>query len=292
MSALEYAAAGLPVLPLHSPTGSGCSCRNAGCGSRTGKHPRTRHGLDDASTDPELIRAWWRRWPAANIGLRTGFAADVADVDDESGVTALRPLLAELSGAVPLVRTGSGGWHLYLAATGAGNHGKGPNFLPGVDWRGRRGYVVAPPSLHTSGERYAWIRPLTLPVPPVPARLRALVVCEPARFRPATAPETPLAVPPGDYVRAALAREAQAVASCPPGRRGGQGRNHRLNTAAFNLGQLVGAGVLDESEVISELAEAATRAGLPEPETVRTIASGLKAGKARPRDLNNIRRAS
>ena len=71
-AALRYAAAGIAVMPLHAPTPAGCTCRDgAGCGS-PGKHPRLRHGLLDASTDARLVRAWWARWPGANVGLVTG----------------------------------------------------------------------------------------------------------------------------------------------------------------------------------------------------------------------------
>jgi hypothetical protein len=55
----------------------------------------------------------------------------------------------------PLVRTGGGGWHFYLAPTGLGNNR--PRDLEHVDWRGRGGYVVAPPSRHASGHPYEWI---------------------------------------------------------------------------------------------------------------------------------------
>ena len=67
-AALDYAQRGLPVLPCHSPTQNGCSCQQPDCSS-VGKHPRTAHGLKDASTDPELIKEWWRRWPTANVAV-------------------------------------------------------------------------------------------------------------------------------------------------------------------------------------------------------------------------------
>ena len=48
-----------------------------------GKQPLTAHGFLDASTDAEIVRSWWRRWPDANIGVPTGSASgvDVVDVD-------------------------------------------------------------------------------------------------------------------------------------------------------------------------------------------------------------------
>jgi Bifunctional DNA primase/polymerase, N-terminal len=68
-AALAYAARGWPVFPLHTPTPAGCSCGHLDCGS-IGKHPRTKHGVKDATTDEAQIRAWWKRWPHANMALQ------------------------------------------------------------------------------------------------------------------------------------------------------------------------------------------------------------------------------
>ena len=70
-AALDYAERGWQVIPLHNPEGAGCSCGHPDCESR-GKHPRTKNGLKDATSKPETIRGWWKRWPQANIGLATG----------------------------------------------------------------------------------------------------------------------------------------------------------------------------------------------------------------------------
>ena len=45
------------------------------------KKPFTAHGFKDASTDPDLIRRWWARWPDALIGVPTGIKFCVVDVD-------------------------------------------------------------------------------------------------------------------------------------------------------------------------------------------------------------------
>jgi hypothetical protein len=73
------------------------------------------------------------------------------------------------------------------------------------------------------------------------------------------------------------------VATAPPGT-----CNHTLNRAAFNLGQLVGAGLLDAGEVRAVLLEAALAApatGHPDRErrARATIESGLRAGARTPR---------
>ena len=116
-AALRYAAAGVPVMPLHTPASDGCTCREgAHCGS-PGKHPRLRRGLREASTDPRSVRAWWRRWPAANVGLVTGTVHDVCDVDTNAALGTVLDLVDVVRPAGPLVRTGLG-WHLWFAATG------------------------------------------------------------------------------------------------------------------------------------------------------------------------------
>jgi len=169
-AALTYAGLGWRVLPLHTPlSGGGCSCGRPDCPPQHhGKHPRTPHGLHDATTDPEIIREWWTRWPTANIGIVTGEQSGiiVLDVDGPEGQDALRELSLPLT---PAVTTGKG-THYYLAHPAR----RVPNavrILPGVDLRGDGGYVVAPPSLHPCGRRYTWapgLSPNDAPLAPPP----------------------------------------------------------------------------------------------------------------------------
>ena len=271
--ALRYAALGIPVMPLFEPDFAGrCSCAAGEC--RTpGKHPRNRGGLTNASTDPAVIHGWWTTWPGANIGGRTGVVFDVCDIDSADGITAVRPLLGADHRMIPLVRTGSGGWHLIFAPTGLGSRVR---FLPGVDWRGAGGYVVLPPSRHASGETYRFVRQPAGALPAAPhGLLRALN--PPTPDRPPKARHRPMARPRG-YAQAALAREAENVGTAPHGT-----RNDNLNRAAFNLGQLVATGQLTEDDITTELTAAALKAELEPGEIQRTIASGLAAGQRHPR---------
>jgi hypothetical protein len=80
------------------------------------------------------------------------------------------------------------------------------------------------------------------------------------------------------YARAALDRERAAAAGAQLG-----SCNHTLNRAAFNLGQLVGAGLLDADHVRVVLLAAALEAGNPERKARATIESGLRGGAAKPR---------
>jgi hypothetical protein len=275
-AAQVYAALGFPLVPMHSvrPDGT-CTCPDLAC-SDPGKHPRLAGWKRLASTDPAVVGEWWRRWPQANLGLATGRRFDVLDVDGEQGVEALRAVLsiAPTDHPGPVARTGGGGWHLLYAPTGLGNRVR---LLRGVDWRGRGGLVVAPPSRHASGTRYTWARPLTATLPEVPAGLRRLLA-PPATARTTLPPAPAPAGRGGGYGRAALDWERQAVATAPPGR-----RNATLNRAAFNLGQLVAAGVLDVDQVRAVLLAAALEAGQPEAKARATIESGLAGGVAKPR---------
>ncbi|GAB1690716.1 bifunctional DNA primase/polymerase [Krasilnikovia sp. M28-CT-15] len=293
-AALRYAATGLPVVAMHTPVRGGCSCRaGPDCGS-AGKHPRLRHGLHDASTDPQLIRAWWSRWPSANVGVATGTVLDVCDVDTPGALRRLLDLLDVIRPAGPLVRTGQG-WHVWYAAAGLPSR---VAVMASVDWRGTGGLVVVPPSWHATGRRYTFAQPFTAgPLPAVPPALHTLVASSvPPAITPhgtrAVAPVVPAGVGEVDvdrYGQAALDGEIRRILSAPrPVVRGGQrvaggGRNVALNTAAFRLGQLSAAAGLDAGEVWPRLTDAATTAGLPVAEVRRTIASGWQAGLRFPR---------
>lgn len=162
--ALAYALKGWMVFPLHTPTQEGkCSCRKD-C-KNVGKHPRwwrsiMEHGNKEATTDPERIKTWWGLWPDANIGVRTGQDSGFFMVgpDGEQGIADLASLEAQF-GHLPdtaVARSGGGGRHYLFRhpgfrVTNARNHRDTK-----IDIRGDGGLFVAAPSLHKSGQRYAW----------------------------------------------------------------------------------------------------------------------------------------
>ncbi|MFI5936760.1 bifunctional DNA primase/polymerase [Actinoplanes sp. NPDC051494] len=268
-AALAYARHGIPVLPVHTPApGGSCSCGRS-C-DRAGKHPRLRHGLTEASTDPHRITAWWTRWPDANVGLRTGVVMDVADVDSLGGWHGLRHVLGGVPPSGPQVRTGGGGWHFWFAPLG---HGNRVALLPGVDWRGTGGYVLAPPSRHASGARYRWVVRPDAGLPTVTSTLEGLIAGPGPPHRDGDRRPGRHIAHPERYAAVALGAEVERVAHAPIGT-----RNDTLNRAAFALGRLVGAGVLDHATATRELTAAAAWAGLGRVETARTIRSGLNAG--------------
>jgi hypothetical protein len=162
--ALYYAAHGHPILPLFEVARSSdssfrCTCdRGARC-TNAGKHPRTEHGLHDATTAEDQIRHWWTRWPNANVGLRTGDAYLVLDVDvDKGGDDSLGALEAKYA-KLPETRqalTGSLGQHRWFRLPGGIRIGCFNGFEDGLDVRGDGGYVVVEPSNHRSGNIYRW----------------------------------------------------------------------------------------------------------------------------------------
>jgi hypothetical protein len=148
-----------PVVPIWWPDGGLCACPQGADCDRPAKHPigsLAPHGLHDASTDPAVVRAWWRQHPLANIGLLTGVTFDVIDVDEPAGLDIIDEMGRAGYAPTVLGRAQTGrGWHLYVPPSGEGNRAR---FAPGLDYRGRDGYVVASPSLHASGVRYRWLR--------------------------------------------------------------------------------------------------------------------------------------
>jgi len=113
----------------------------------------------------EEIHQWWQQYPNANIGIVTGKVSGIVVIDldldpdkddNESGARIYEQAPTDL-----IVKTGRGGYHLYYRYPEDGDVDHIPNrvgLLPGVDVRADGGYVVAPPSAHSSGRLYEWIR--------------------------------------------------------------------------------------------------------------------------------------
>lgn len=153
--ALSYARVGWRVFPVHSWRDGCCTCGDPSC-ENPAKHPLTQHGLHDATCNEAAIRRWWGRWPDANIAIRAEDIGVVVDVDPRNGgEESLDRIYADHGGMPDTVEvlTGGGGRHFYLRAPHAVAKGKLPT-LPGIDIQATGSYVIAPPSLHKSGNRY------------------------------------------------------------------------------------------------------------------------------------------
>jgi len=159
-AALRYLSRGWSVVPI----------------APAGKSPLVpwepyQHRLPQANE----VRHWYDRWPEAGVGIVTGPVSRLAvlDIDPRHGGAKSLQEWEERAGPLPPTleaTTGGGGRHLYFTSTNTSLRNRA-GLLPGVDLRAAGGLVVAPPSLHASGRRYAWrndggpesVAPLPLP---------------------------------------------------------------------------------------------------------------------------------
>ncbi len=142
-SALALAARGFHIFP--------CRPRD--------KRPATANGLKDATTDPDIIRAWWQQQPDNNIAIATGPASGVfvVDVDGLDAEATLRRLEAEHGVLPPTVEVITArGRHIYFRWPQEPVRNSAGKIGPHIDVRGHGGYVLSPPSIHPSGRRYSW----------------------------------------------------------------------------------------------------------------------------------------
>jgi Bifunctional DNA primase/polymerase, N-terminal len=163
-SALELAAVCWEVFP--------CKPHDPG-----GKAPLTRNGHLDATMDPDQIKAWWTRWPAAMIGARVPESLLVIDVDPRNGGSVAD--LESLTGPLPATLTAwsgrnDGGRHLYYLRP-AGPLA-GTRLPKGIDLK-VNGYCIVPPSIHpATSQPYRWEHH---PVAALPSKLRELLCPRP-----------------------------------------------------------------------------------------------------------------
>ena len=177
-ASLYYISLGWPIFPVYNIVDGKCSCKLSEKCTRPGKHPKTKNGFYDASTDPEQIKAWWERWPEANIGVRAGNISGILilDVDGEEGVEFIKTKDADLiNESLPIVKTGSGeGNHLYFKPFGD-NIPPRVRIAPGIDIRGDGSYGILPPSDHISGGVYEWVTSPESVIPETPTWLKQLL---------------------------------------------------------------------------------------------------------------------
>lgn len=134
-----------------------CTCGKLGC---TGKHPSVASFSKESTSDINRIRSFGSRWEFRGIGvhLRKCYSW-VLDIDAPEGYSELK-LLTDKYGELPetrTVKTGGGGMHYYFAGwVDKINSGK---LADHIDVKGNVGdaYVVAPPTIHHSGNRYEYL---------------------------------------------------------------------------------------------------------------------------------------
>ncbi|MCK9275034.1 MAG: bifunctional DNA primase/polymerase [Syntrophales bacterium] len=120
---------------------------------------------DRLPTEDE-IREWWNQYPKAMIGVVTGPISEICVVDiDRYAQDYSEDIELEYfpEGIVtPTVQTPRGGTHLYFKYPEDLNLTINARALPGIDFRGRGGYVVAPPSRNGTGKGYQWVEGLSI----------------------------------------------------------------------------------------------------------------------------------
>src|SRR5262245_57366753 len=92
-AALDYAKKGIPVFP--------CRADN--------KKPLTKNGFYDATTDVNQIKAWWKQYPDAMIGVPTGPKSELwgidADINRDKGLDGPKELEGLIAKHGPLPPT-------------------------------------------------------------------------------------------------------------------------------------------------------------------------------------------
>jgi hypothetical protein len=214
---------------------------------------------DYQQTRPDVsdVTHWFSRWPDANVGIVTGRISSLVVIDVDvahGGVESLERLESEHEPLPDTVeaRSGGGGRHLYFSHPG----GHVPNrveLFRGIDLRGDGGVIVAPPSVHPSGERYRWVTgrsPEALPPASLPVWLRQAIAA------------------PGGSTRHPLAFWRELLTE-------GVVEGGRNNAVASISGHLLGHGV-DEQVVIELLLcwnRSRCRPPLSDEEVVKTVES-------------------
>jgi hypothetical protein len=162
-AALSYLARGFNVLPIR----------------REDKRPCVPwKDLQARRASRDDVRGWYRQYPAAGVGIVCGRISGLVVVDGDPGNGAGLAALTTRLPVTPVVETGGGGRHYYFCALTDAPVRKVPGLVPGVDLQGEASYVVAPPTIHPSGNPYRWIprRGLSdIPLAPLPGIIRQLL---------------------------------------------------------------------------------------------------------------------
>lgn len=153
-AALQYAAAGLPVLPIYSTKGNVCSCEKGASCPQPGKHPTTFNGLNAATTDEKSVRNYWELFPEHNVAVVVPKGYAVVDIDPRNGGDVVWDQLEKEYGAQNTLTavTGGDGFHLWFKTNESiAKPGDGIDIK-----QGGTGYVLVYPSVHASGQQYEW----------------------------------------------------------------------------------------------------------------------------------------
>lgn len=244
-----------------------------------------------STVDPEVIERVWAR-EAYNVAVYPGKSGlhavdcDVRKYNEPAGPDGwdeLQALAARLGAPLPdtwTTTTPSTGRQLWYATPPGCHLPSTVKHIAGhVDTRGWGGYALAPGSVRDDGayELFDDTSPVELPGWLVQASLKTLSTAASGRQ------EKPVAAPSA-YVASAMRAETDRVRAEPSER---SQRNKVLSTAAYALGQLVGAELLDEDQARTELRAAVTTWNTPTSlvKDFGVIDTSLRAGSRNPRRI-------
>lgn len=258
LAARSLAAAGVPVFP--------CVVE--------GKRPLTRRGFLDACSDPEQVAAWWSRTPEANIGIPTGAASGVVVVDvdvhgPQDGRAAYQRATDAglVDGAGLLVRTPTGGAHVYFPATPGREQRSWQAATAGVDFRGDGGYIIAPPSRRIIDGHVRHYEVADIAA-------HSVGTVDTARLRDFLDPR-PVAPPRASS--GSMDVDSERLAAWVAGRGEGE-RNRGLFWAACRLAE----NGVSPADALDALGAAAQSAGLGDREITTTVRSAYRATQPAP----------
>jgi hypothetical protein len=229
--------------------------------------------FQQTAADPAQLRAWWRRWPRANVAVVTGRVSGVVvvDVDVRHGGDHALAELERDHGGLPrttVVVTPSGGCHVYLTHPGGRIANSASRIGLGIDVRGDGGLALLPPSRRPDGT-YRWAVGGPTAVPAMPAAWVELLR-PPRQAAAGTRTASGAGQPPdGSRDAARLAGLLKAVQRAPVGQ-----RNSTLHWASCRLAEMLAAGA--PATWAEVLVCAGVAIGLEPGECRDTVHSGLK----------------
>lgn len=281
-SALHYAGFGWRVLPVR----------------QNSKIPAIKSWSVEASNNHETVTKMFSNH-IGNIGVAcdSGSGIIVIDIDMPDGPETLETLQAEL-GPLPQTlsqRTGNNGMHLIYqypegynirGSIGVSGNGLGKN----IDVRGEGSQIVVAPSFNEDNNPYIWIN--DIPIAELPPKWIERMVCKTSQASPIIQ-VTNLATPDINfsdtnsrhpYVEVAIQNELTKMREAQEGE-----RNNTLFKAACSIGGWLPDNHLAYDEAHALLFQAAEANGYVQDDGIdaakNTIASGLNAGMATPRQI-------
>jgi hypothetical protein len=231
-------------------------------------------------SESELLD-WWDQWPDAGVAIALGPFSGilVVDVDGQAAHAELLRRLGSLP-TTPVVKSGNPDpdrFHLFFKhPAGLETRAKATPWHPQLEFRGHGGYVVLPPSLHKSGQRYAWMPGQSLedcPLASVPDLIIESLRTEDRRRRPSATSKS-LRTWKGDGLRIGLLHGiSNATRAFLSGRYSdGPQWNDRLFRAACDL---AGSGYAEDHAISLLLAGANPWSTDEERNTMATIRSAF-----------------